>query len=244
MIVHIHHGPLVSPRGPIAANELHVWIVHFSHSADDLAVYSTLLTPEERDRAERYRIGPVREQFVICRGTIRRLLGGCLGVAAHLVPITYAGNGKPVLAGGQLTFNVTHTTGLGLLAIGSTSLGVDVERVREIPDRDALVERFFAPAERQAYRNLPIEKRGRAFYRGWVCKESVIKAAGASMQSLDGFDVELDPDRPPAVLLARHAMIASASWAVQDWIPAEGYVAAIAADSRTPLELRNNPRGN
>ncbi len=237
MRVLIHSCPLIPPSAPPAAGELHVWIVHFSHLLCDPDQFVQCLTPDERDRAGRYRIGPVRDQFVTCRGAIRRLLGGCLDVPPHAVPITYAANGKPVLVGGRLEFNVTHTTGLALLAVGTTRVGVDVERVRDVPDRDGLVERFFSLAERKAYRDLPADRRTAAFYRGWVCKEAVIKAAGASMQYLDGFDVELDPDRPSAVLAVRHPALAGTSWSVRDWTPAEGYAGAIATEVRTELQI-------
>jgi 4'-phosphopantetheinyl transferase len=234
MRVLVRPCPITPPTTLPGAGEIHIWTVPFDQPPGDLV---GCLTPEERDRAARYRIGPVRDQFVTCRGAVRRLLGGYLGAPPHAVPITYAANGKPVLVGAPVTFNVTHTTGLGLLAIASTRVGVDVERVRDVPDRDGLVERFFSPAERAAYRQLPTDRRAAAFYRGWVCKEAVIKAAGASVQYLDAFDVELDPLRPPAVLAVRHPSLAGPGWAVRDWQPAPGYAAAVAVDGGGELEV-------
>ena len=63
-----------------------------------------------------------------------------------------------------------------------------------------------------------------------MCKKAVIKAAGASVQNLDGFDVELDPARPPAVLAVRHPLFAGPGWAVADWEPAPGFAAAVAVE--------------
>jgi 4'-phosphopantetheinyl transferase len=172
----------------------------------------------------------VREQFIAGRGLLRRLLARCLGMPPHAVPITYILNGKPVLAGGALHFNVSHTNGLALIALAHRRIGVDVERTRSVPDAAGLVSRFFSPAEQQAYLLLPQGCRERAFFRGWVCKEAVIKAAGATVQYLDGFDVELDPDRPPAVLAVRHPMLAADGWMVAEWEPEPGFAAALAVE--------------
>lgn len=255
MLALVHPCSSVLPATPPAADELHIWLVDFDHPPCDRGQLAACLTPEERDRAGRYRIGPVREQFVVSRGILRRLLGGYLGMAPHAVPIAYGANGKPILLGGpgrgevlgasspgpasSLHFNVTHTTGLGMIAIARKRVGVDAERVREIPDSDGLIERFFSPAERAAYRGLPLDRRSAAFFRGWVCKEAVIKAAGASVQFLDAFDVELDPGRAPAVLAARHPVLGGVEWMVSDWTPAPGFVAAVAVEGMGELRIRS-----
>lgn len=230
----------ISPAGPPPAADVWVWVVALDRPPCAPAELADALTPDERDRAGRYRIGPVREQFVTSRGLLRRVLGGCLGLPAHAVPITYTEAGKPVLADPgcpALFFNLTHTTGLALIAVAARRVGIDVERVRAIPDADGLVERFFSPAERTAFRALPVDRRAAAFLRGWVCKEAVIKAAGASVQYLDGFDMELDPARPPAVLAVRHAAFAGDGWAVADWEPAAGFAAAVAVEAAGPLRI-------
>jgi 4'-phosphopantetheinyl transferase len=134
-------------------------------------------------------------------------------------------------------FNVTHTSGLALVAVATSRVGIDVERVREVPDAAGLVERFFSPAECRAYRELPAEHRLRAFYRGWVCKEAVIKAAGATMQYLDGFDVELDPTRGPRVLAIRQPALDSTGWLVADWDAAPGFTAAVAIEGQGEIEF-------
>jgi len=201
---------------------------------DELA---SLLTPDERDRAARYRAGTVREQFIIGRGLLRRLLAGYLGITPNAVPITYILNGKPVLVDSPLHFNVSHTHGLALIAIANQRVGVDVELTRPMPDAPGLVGRFFSPAEQAAYKAVPIERRTAAFFRGWVCKEAVIKAAGASVQYLDGFDVELDPAKPPAVLAVRHPMLAGEGWTVADWEPAAGFAAAVAVEGTSPIHI-------
>jgi 4'-phosphopantetheinyl transferase len=84
---------------------------------------------------------------------------------------------------------------------------------------------------------LPAGCRPAAFFRGWTCKEAVIKAAGATVQCLDGFDVELDPARPPAVLAVRDAALCGPGWAVAHWEPGPGYTAAVAVEGEGPVRV-------
>ncbi|MFO0801894.1 MAG: 4'-phosphopantetheinyl transferase superfamily protein [Gemmataceae bacterium] len=221
---------------PPPAGEAHVWLAKPDALPWSLEELASLLTPDERDRAARYKAGTVREQFTASRGLLRKLLGECLGTAPHAVPITYVLNGKPVLACQSLHFNVSHTHGLMMIALAPRRIGADVERTRAVPDAAGLVGRFFSPAEQDQYRRLPEACRERAFFRGWVCKEAVIKAAGATVQYLDAFDVDLNPDRPAGVLAVRHESLASAGWMVSDWQPEPGFAAALAVEG--PGELR------
>ncbi|MBA4067366.1 MAG: 4'-phosphopantetheinyl transferase [Isosphaera sp.] len=215
----------------VRPGEVRVWVVPLA--AADPADVLDLLTPDERARADRYKVGKARHEFVVGRGHLRRLLGELLGVEPAAVPITTAGAGKPVLAGGGVHFNVTHTDGLALVALADRPVGVDVERVRPVANPDGLVDRFFSPAERRAYRDLPPDLRPAGFFRGWTTKEAVLKAAGLGVMRLDDFDVELDPGRPPAVLAARDPALAG-GWGLSAWPPADGYAAAVAVRSVSP----------
>lgn len=237
MRVVVHHCPTAPPADSLPGDEVRVWVVPLDRPPADPDELAAALTPDERDRAARYKAGIVRHQFVTCRGLLRRLLGNYLHMPPHTVPITYTAAGKPVLAGGALHFNLTHTADLALVALARCRVGVDVERVRRVPDMDSLVNRFFSLAEQAAYRDLPAGQREAAFFRGWTCKEAVIKAAGTSVQLLDTFDVELDPGIPPAVLQVRHEAFAGTGWAVGAWEAAAGFAAAVAVEGAGPLAV-------
>ena len=71
------------------------------------------------------------------------------------VPISNTGAGKPVIAGANLHFNVTHTDGLALIALAHRAVGIDVERVREMANPEGLVSRFFSPHERDEFFRCP-----------------------------------------------------------------------------------------
>lgn len=228
MVVAALAGEAVAPR----PGEVRVWVVSLDEPPVPPAELRGCLTADEHLRADRYKVGKARHQFVTGRGVLRRVLGACLGVNPGEVPITYTGAGKPVLGGANpgLHFNVTHTDALALIAVAGRPVGIDVERRRAVADPAGLVGRFFSPAERDAFAALPPDLRAAGFFRGWTCKEAVIKAAGLSVLTLDGFDVELHPDRSPAVLAARHAELVGRTWGLAAWEPVAGFAAAVAVE--------------
>lgn len=190
-----------------------------------------LLTDDERTRAERFRLARVRDQFVAARGHLRALLGRYLGIEPRAVPMLYADGGKPHLpAGFDLHFNVSHTDGLAVIALGHTRVGVDVERVRDIPDAEALVSRFFTRRECAQFQLLPPGARPAAFLRAWTCKEAILKAIGRGVQSLDCCDMTFDAAQRPTLLEMDGDRAAGEKWELFTWEPALGYLAAGAVE--------------
>jgi 4'-phosphopantetheinyl transferase len=99
----------------------------------------------------------------------------------------------------------------------------------------ALVERFFAVDEVEQYRSLPSELRPAGFFRGWTCKEAVLKGIGCGTRSLDRCIVDLDPRRPPRIVGPRETV---ANWSVANWAPENDYIAAVAVQRNEPLQIK------
>jgi 4'-phosphopantetheinyl transferase len=215
---------------PLMPDEVAVWVLPLSDAADVYSDWFSHLTGEERSRAERYRSSSARRQFVAGRALLRRILAAHLAIGPHEVPIDHAGAGKPIVVGTDFHFNVTHTEGLALVVLAHRPVGIDVERVRPVADAEGLVGRFFSPREREEFLALPAALRSAGFFRGWTCKEALIKARGLGIACLDGFDVELNPARPAALLAARHPAIAASAWSLAAWEPERGYAAAVALE--------------
>lgn len=222
--------------------EVWVWLVDLTRppvSADELFAR---LTEEEQARARRYKIAKAREQFAIGRGLLRGLLGEVLGVPPATVPLAYLPSKKPILCGESpaLHFNVTHTDGVAVIALARRRVGVDVERVRAIENRDGLVERYFSRAEAIAYRALPERHRHAGFFRGWTTKEAVIKAAGATVGCLADFDVELHPEQPPRVNAVRDPQLSGTGWQLAEWVEMGDAAVAIAVEGRGELRVEKS----
>lgn len=182
---------------------MHVW-----HGTLDTDPYT--VSPAEAARARAMRSERRRREFLACRGALRRILGGVLGIPPPEVPIVIGAHGKPRLAAEgapaarlarPVEFNVSHSGDRFVVALAfGMEPGVDVEWIRPRRSLSRLVRRFFSPAEQRAVTASrdPL----RAFHRVWARKEAVIKADGRGVSmGLDRFDVSAG--EPPALLDAR-----------------------------------------
>jgi len=203
---------------------VHIWQAPLDAPPVPPAELERFLTPDELARADRYRHPRTRTQFVVVRGLLRVLLGKYLDEVPERVPIGYAPDGKPTL-GTALEFNVSHTNGLAVFAVSKRPVGVDVEAVRDMTNAAGLVGRFFATAEREQFEQLPEDVRMAGFFRGWTCKEAVLKGIGCGARDLDRCVVDLDPRHPPRIV---GPIETAMSWGVACWEPLPGYVAAVA----------------
>lgn len=152
---------------------------HDAVEADCLA----LLGPDERARAERFKVERPRRQFVITRGALRRLLADRLGRPAAALAFGAGPHGKPFLiADGEpsgLHFNVSHSAGRGLVAIGAAAVGVDIECLERNADFDLVARGVFTAVEQTALGARAGAERVALFFRLWTVKEALIKARGS-----------------------------------------------------------------
>jgi 4'-phosphopantetheinyl transferase len=184
---------------------VHLWRADLDLPAERLDALATLLSADEWRRAGRARHDQHRTRFIAARGQLRELLGRYLHADPRRIQFTYNPFGKPCLAGpastAGLSFNLAHTAGLALLAVcRHREVGVDVEYLRPMANAEAMVGRYFAPAEQDEYARVPDAERLRAFFLGWTRKEAFVKALGNGLQCpLDSFTVSLTPGRAPAL---------------------------------------------
>jgi 4'-phosphopantetheinyl transferase len=239
----------------LADDEVRVWIVDLDAGlvpgADvekaEPGAELEVLSAEERERAARF-VRPLdRRRFARCRAALREILGRLLGEPAVAVRFRAAARGKPELdqaPGGDpraerraLRFNVSHSSDLALIAVcRGRELGVDLERVRPIPEAARIVGSFFTTAEQAEFAAIPAAARDLAFHRGWTRKEAVLKGYGMGLSGLSaqyqtGFGTtELTSQFTPADPAHRVD-----PWLLWEAAPRPGFVAALAV-STGPLE--------
>lgn len=222
--VHIDDGPQTLEPG-----DVHVWSAPLERACD-----AALLIEAERERAARFKMERIRNQFIAARVQLRIILGRYLDAAPCEVPIAYEVNGKPFLAAKQdcgLHFNVSHSETLAVFAVTRCGrVGVDIERRRAIPNAEALVERFFTRRERDLFLALPECERLDAFFRAWTRKEAVLKAIGSGVQALDQCDVTFCAGEDERVLRLGDDADAGAKWMLRCWRPEMGYDGAVAVE--------------
>ena len=202
-----------------------VWRIDV-RAADDLA---RLLSPDEAERAARFRFERDRRSFVTTRGALRTLIGSYIGAAPESVELTYGANGKPEVEG--LSFNVSHAGDVALAAFGPGRIGVDVEEMRPDVEMRALARRFFTRAENEALARLSGDELVRGFYGCWTCKEAFVKAMGEGLSfELDRVEVAVHPE-PAGVLSVDGDAAGAAHWTMEAVEAGPGYAAAVAVDS-------------
>jgi 4'-phosphopantetheinyl transferase len=202
---------------------VHLWRVRLSEESE--RDWRGLLTAEEQERADRFRVAADRQRFTVTRGILRGVLGKYLRAAAEALRFEYNRYGKPSLVPahnpGGIAFNVSHSGCISLLAFGlAPHLGVDVERLRPETAIDDVARTVFSPAECASLLALPHPVRRKAFFDAWVRTEAMAKALGGGLSV---------PHERWGVEGAR-----AARWCVQNIEIDQDYAAAIAVGMRNP----------
>ncbi len=181
----------------------------------DLAVLAECLDEQERARAEALRVADARLRFVGGRVLLRHALARRLGRPPAV--LRFDTRGKPALVGGGegVEFNVAHSADLVVVAVGEgPGIGVDIERIRPLPEAMAIARAHFPPTERDGFLAAPSPQ---AFFTAWTSLEARVKATGRGM-----------------------AGVRDATGTAVTWQPAVGYVGAVAvAEGEPRLRLRD-----
>jgi 4'-phosphopantetheinyl transferase len=179
--------------------EIHIWQVHLRRLLPDESRLAELLGSDELERAGRYRFPDDRSMFTTSRALLRLILEAYgIGLAKE-IRFAYSARGKPSLAPQNnaigVHFNVSHSGDVALFAFAiNRSVGVDVEKFREVPEVNEIVDQFFSAKEREAFFKLSDADRPLAFFKGWTRKEAVLKAMGEGLDyPIEELSVALNP---------------------------------------------------
>jgi 4'-phosphopantetheinyl transferase len=180
----------------LQADEAHVWTI--SLKGGDTQTLFPWLDSEERLRGRSYLKEQDRYRFTSARVALRWLLARYCGVLYHDIRIHLSPNGKPLADSNlQIEFNVAHSGEIVALGFSRRAIGIDVEKILDIPDLKQLAREFFTRSEFEAVMNpigCSIEE---AFFRCWTRKEAFLKAIGAGLsRDLNSFSVSLDKNDP------------------------------------------------
>lgn len=170
----------------LRAGEVHVWQASLDNTVTERD--QALLSEDELERASCYRFTRDRLRFMAGRARLRTLLGRYLDRDPASLVFAFGSHGKPRLvpAPGEapLYFNVSHSDDVALFAVSQEGpLGVDVERVREIPDWSEIADSVFSTEEQARLRGLPEEGRMCGFFEAWTRQEAFLKATGEGLSA-------------------------------------------------------------
>jgi len=155
-----------------------VWRIGLAEVDDGVG---SVLSGEERARAERFVRAIDRRRWIRARGVLRSLLGGYLDAEPAAIELRLGPHGKPELlpGGAVVQFNVSHSGDLALVAVsGTRAVGVDVEGLARSVDTLAIARRVFGEAQAARLAALAPAERAVAFLRAWTMHEATLKCLG------------------------------------------------------------------
>lgn len=221
----------------LGADEVHLWRASLDLPAAAVEGMAGMLSPDEQERAARFRVPQVRARFTAARAILRDILSRYLHCEPSALVFGYRKHGKPFLVPGaeaDIRFNLSHSHGLALYGIcRGREVGIDLERIRQDREHDRLARRFFSPQEVAALQGLPPDERVEAFFHCWTRKEAYLKARGEGLAiPLASFDVSLAPGEAAALLGVAGDSREAERWSILAIQAGPGYAAALAVEGR------------
>jgi 4'-phosphopantetheinyl transferase len=152
---------------------IEVWLLKLESNSALLSDDWSLLSADEKARAQRFHQYQDRMRFIMSRAALRRLLAERVMTPPALLCIESDHFGKPRLQKhSEVKFNISHAGEFALIALSTRGeIGIDIEqRHRDVKDLGTYV--------------LSTVERTWGFWSGenfielWVVKEAVVKALG------------------------------------------------------------------
>ena len=222
-------------RPELSIGEIHVWTARLVDEHCATADLLPILSREERAQAAQFSFDRDRVRFIQAHGVVRQILSNYLDADAATLIFARNHHDKPYLIpranGPHLEFSVSRSSNCCMLAVQlDHSIGIDVEKVRDLPQAIDIVQSYFTPAESKALSALRGAARRDAFFALWTHKEATVKGLGISLAAhLGRIEFHLDPIGGLRLIAWDGDQSVAQGWSVVRLDPAPGYVAAVAS---------------
>lgn len=177
------------------------------------------------------------------KAVLSLLLAAYLGVKPADVKLASQKKGKLfVLNDPSLFFNLSNSDNLSVYAFSrDNEVGVDIEKIRELPDIDQLIDKNLTTGEKSYLLKNPEQKLS-LFFKFWTCKESYLKAIGEGMR-LTPENLEFSFEKESIRLHSVKYGFEADSWHFQVYFPEGKYTCTLCYKGKdtTIRELNFNP---
>ena len=206
--------------------EIYLWSTQIDATASEIARWRRTLTSSEIARGERFHFDHDRKEFWGGRTFLRHVLGTHLDIPASEVQFAVGPNGKPELVTGAIQFNYARSRQFAVCAIANQrSVGVDVERMREIADMESLAATVMSDQEFNSWNQLAPSCKPSGFFSAWTYKEARGKASGVGISNgTRGLPI---PERWDSNEIAHEIRDSNQRWLYSAWQPFHGTAAAV-----------------
>jgi 4'-phosphopantetheinyl transferase len=231
----------LSPRHlpPLQPGQAIVWWFDWTQVNLSPTQVQALLSPDERQRGDRFKFAQDRDRYCTSRAILRLLLGHYLACPPERVDFSYSAVGKPEVRSPQrnpkLRFNLSHAGPFSLYGLTlQHPIGVDLEQQRPLAQMAAILNRQFAPTVATQFHRLPSGEQDTYFFRLWTVTEAYLKATGEGLAGLSTIDLWQNAIAPwqQRVALSTHP-----TWETVLLNPSPGVIAAIALQHCQILHL-------
>lgn len=219
---------------PLPEREIHIWKAFTGAFSSRINELERLLDGEEISRAKRFHFQADGNRFVVAHGILRKIMGCYMDISPGHISFRIASGGKPELDTRKnpaaLFFNISHSCDQAVFAFSRTHrLGIDVERIRPLPDFRAILHGHFHPKETAAIQRLPVSEQQQAFFQLWTGKEAFVKGTGEGLsRPLDSFSFLPAGKKAKGLVRVKEEGMPAGSWRLLAFSPAGGYAGALA----------------
>jgi 4'-phosphopantetheinyl transferase len=218
-------------------NEIHLWCAPLTNSKQSLDQITSILSPDEQDRASKFIYSDDRRKFMIGRYILRNILAFYTEKDPRDVEIHYTPLNKPFLPESyeqNIQFNLSHSEDLMAVAIArDVAVGIDIESTSYPQEELDLAREFLSPKEILKLDKIPELQKKDAFLNAWTRKEAYLKAVGKGIdESLSEIEVTMEPGEPPRYISLYGDTQEASHWFLQSIQPGVGYIGSIACRQR------------
>jgi 4'-phosphopantetheinyl transferase len=214
----------------ISENEIHIYRSSLESTSEQFKKYVSLLSPDELQKAYRYKFEKDRANYISGRALLRNLLGKYLDQSPGKITFSYSDKGKPYIKDSAVKFNLAHSGGKAVFAIANNiEVGIDIEFMRELPDALQIAKRFFSDGEVKEFSETREGDIRTAFFNCWTRKEAFIKAVGEGLSyPLKDFAVTFKPGDKPEVKWIKCKDDEVKEWSLFNIDTEENYISSLA----------------
>jgi 4'-phosphopantetheinyl transferase len=198
-----------------------------------LAPALELLSRAEIERVGRITCEDYRLQVVKARALLRLMLARLTGARPESFEFDEGGGTRPRLRVNPwgLHFSVSHSGDRIGIAISSSPIGIDIERVEAGCDWQAIAETCFHPSEREHLEGMSGPAARAAFFEIWTRKEAYLKAIDSA---LDTDPASFSTVGPDCAVLSDASDVEAGRWYARAIAAPSGYKAALVSSRPEP----------
>ena len=140
------------------------------------------LNPEQKMRSLRYKTEMDKQNYIATHGCVNILFSKIEQCSISSLQNWVTKNKKPYIQNNHgLTYNISHTKGCAVVALGPGEIGIDIERIMDEFAYEKIWNRYFQSEYGCAFAKKMTQRK---FYTFWTIKEACLKYWGLGISSI------------------------------------------------------------